>query len=222
MQMGVNKRKNTGNIKLTCGYPGADWNALLVFKDCKDTDKVLHPRLQLMDGGSCVVSWHSELHVQAPTAGGDVGDEILVDEVLVLPLQIDSFIRHVGHSQLSWRRHWEWERGKKSQTEVIRSSQGSGDNDLPSFTFSQERFLRLISHAGNGEGMSHKLAAEERNARLMETTDISRSHGPISALTLAHNLWLTVFQLLLSWLQHKTAIAGSRGIQMFNSTASST
>lgn len=118
--------------------------------------------------------------------------------------------------------HWERERGKKSQTEVIRSSQGSGDNDLPSFTFSQERFLRPISHAGNGEGMSHKLAAEERNARLMETTDISRSHGPISALTLAHNLWLTVFQLLLSWLQHKTAIAASRGIQMFNSTASST
>lgn len=103
---------------------------------------------------------------------------------------------------------------KKSQTEVIRSSQVSGNNDLPSFTFSQEQFLRLISHAGNEEGMSHRLAAEERNAQLMETTDISRSHGPISALTLAHNLWLTVFQLLLSWLRHKTAIAGSRGIQM--------
>lgn len=172
---------NTGNIKLTCGYPGTDWNTLFVFQDCKDTDEVLHPWLQLVDGGSCVVSWHGELHVQAPTAGGDIGDEVLIDEVLVLPLQIDSFICHVGHSQLSWRRHWEWEK-KKSQAKVIRSSQGSGNNDLPSFTFSQERFLRLISHAGNGEGMSHKLAAEERNAQLMETTDISRSQFLLSHL----------------------------------------
>lgn len=105
---------NRGNIKLTCGYPGADWNTFLVFKDCKDTDEVLHPWLQLVDGGSCVVSWHGELHVQAPTAGGDIGDEILVDKVLMLPLQIDSFICHVGHSQLSWRRHWEW-RGEKKK-----------------------------------------------------------------------------------------------------------
>lgn len=109
---------NTGNIKLTRGYPGADWNTLLVFKDGKDTDEVLHARLQLVDGGGCVVSWHSELHVQAPTAGGDVGDEVLVDEVLVLPLQIDGFIRHVGHSQLSWRGHWEWGRKKKVKAKL--------------------------------------------------------------------------------------------------------
>lgn len=56
----------------------------------------------------------------------------------------------------------------------------------------------------------------------MKTTDVSKSHGPISTFILAYNLWLTVFQILLSWLLHKTTIAGSLGIQTINSTASNT
>lgn len=59
----TDKRMNTGNIKLTCCYPGTDWNALLVFKDCKDSDKVFYAWLQFMNSGSCLVSWHGELHI---------------------------------------------------------------------------------------------------------------------------------------------------------------
>lgn len=102
---GTDERMNKGNIKLTRCYPRTDWNTPLVFKDCKDTDEVFYTRLQFMNSGCCLVSWHGELHVQAPTAGGDVGDEVLVDDILMLPFQIYRFICYVRHSQLSWRRH---------------------------------------------------------------------------------------------------------------------
>jgi len=59
----IDTRMNTGNIKLTCCYPGTDWNTLLVFKDCKDTDKVFYTWLQFMNSGNCLVSWHGELHI---------------------------------------------------------------------------------------------------------------------------------------------------------------
>lgn len=60
---GIDKRMNTGNVKLTCCYPGTDWNTLLVFQDCKDTDEVFYTWLQLMDSGNGLVPRHSELHI---------------------------------------------------------------------------------------------------------------------------------------------------------------
>lgn len=92
---------------LTRGHPGADGNALLVFQDGKDADKVLHARLQLPDGGGRLVPRHAELHFQAVLVGGCVHDQVLRDPHLVVPGQVYGLFRHFCHDEVFGRGHWQ-------------------------------------------------------------------------------------------------------------------
>lgn len=62
-----------GFCALTCGHPGADWNALLVLRMANTADKVLpRPCGSAPDGGGRLVSRDPELHFQAILVGGRV------------------------------------------------------------------------------------------------------------------------------------------------------
>ena len=107
-----------GFCALTCGHPGADWNALLVLQDGEHTDKVLHARLQLPDGGGCLVSRDPELHFQAILMGGRVHDEVLCDPHLIVPGQVYGLFCHFCHDEVFGRGHWQ-EKGRTAWVDGV-------------------------------------------------------------------------------------------------------
>lgn len=88
----------------TCGHPGTDGHAPLIAEDGVDADQVLHARLQLLDSGCLLVSWHTHVQLQPPWRRGHVGDEVLSHHHLVDPGEVHRLGGHLGYSEvLGWR-----------------------------------------------------------------------------------------------------------------------